>query len=116
VAQHDAARLVAEEPGAGRSYDDLPESDVATVLQVPLLWSAAPSASQIERSGRSVSGVRGRHRATPTTSTSRRHTGSRRSRWTDHPLATALRVGVISGVLVIVGFAVALLGLAAWLP
>ena len=95
---------------ADRSYDDLPESDVSTVLQVPLLWGpstpAAPTPSGTGAHRRAV----GRHR-----SATRTHAAPQDS-WLDHPMTHTARVGLVSAGLVLAAFAGILLALALWLP
>ncbi|HUV47532.1 MAG TPA: hypothetical protein VMX11_01030 [Actinomycetes bacterium] len=115
------------EQDTARSYDDLPESDVATVLQVPLLLIPGTSDAQAPpsgRSGRRASGRQpGRHRAPATpdhrprrplrsSSTSR----PRRTPPRHDPLVVAAKVGLVSAALVLMVFAAVLLALAAWLP
>jgi len=93
-----------------RTYDDLPESDVATVLQVPLLWgqSGAITAPTPQRGAHRRTA--GRHRrAEPS-----KHSGS--ADWLDHPMTHTARVGLVSAGLVLILFAGALLALALWFP
>ena len=100
------------------SYDDLPESDVNTVLQVPLLWSPPTTAEPTLRQQPPTRSA-GRHRANAaTTVVAGRTAGQRRpfAPWSRHPLASTARVGLVSAVLVLAGFAAALLALAVWLP
>lgn len=97
-------------PHADRSYDDLPESDVATVLQVPLLWGPTPVAAPPAPSGRARRRSAGRHRSTP------RRQVTATEGWINHPLAHTARVGLVSATLVLALFAVVLLALALWLP
>ena len=115
------------EQDTARPYDDLPEPDVATVLQVPLLLTPGAGDAQAPPGGRG--GQRGgrhqpgRHRApatpdrpprrpfrSPTTSRPRRTTPKH------DQLVAAAKVGLVSAALVLVVFAVVLLALAAWLP
>lgn len=95
-----------------RSYDDLPESDVATVLQVPLLWGGQPAdgANGVPAGARHRAAVR---TVVPTAPETRARRGPR---WTDHPLLQVLEVGVVSALLVLALFGVALLALARWMP
>ena len=94
-----------------RSYDDLPESDVATVLQVPLLWSGQPAAAT------NGAPSAARHRAAaPTVVPSAPEARARRPHWADHPLLQVLEVGVVSALLVLALFGVVLLALARWMP
>ncbi|MCZ3390159.1 MAG: hypothetical protein LH645_13830 [Actinomycetia bacterium] len=95
---------------ADRSYDDLPESDVATVLQVPLLWGPAPVPSPPTPFGRPRRRSAGRHRSTP------RRQVSTTGRWIDHPLAHTAHVGLVSAALVLALSTGVLLALALWLP
>ena len=95
---------------ADRSYDDLPESDVATILQVPLTWgqnalvvSTPPRTGAHRRSS-------GRHRSAPQT-----HKAPA-DRWVDHPMVHTTRVGLVSAGLVLGAIAGILLALALWLP
>lgn len=90
-----------------RSYDDLPESDVATVLHVPLLWNHGDDSAVIPASERHRKP--GRHRA-PVPAARRQV-----SRPTP-PWHTTARVGLVSAVLVLGLFTTALLALAIWLP
>lgn len=100
-----------------RSYDDLPESDVATVLQVPLLWGGpAPSAVGTARSTR-------RHRVPEPAATA---AATVVPAWEDeptaprgrtaHPMLQVVEVGIVSALLVLALFGLALLALAAWMP
>lgn len=117
---------------SARTYDDLPEADVATVLEVPLLWGGAVSApprrprdasvrrgahaapgAPIGRSLRPVLGAAaGRHRAAASPRPSHRRSFA----WRHHPLAHTLEVGLISATLVLGVVGAVLLALAAWLP
>ena len=108
-----------------RSYDDLPESDVATVLQVPLLWSPRSEHSAPRSSDRRDERGGGRHRApgpgTHSRPRERRSPAGRRRRGSppaapQHQLAATARIGLISAALVLGLFAAALLALAVWLP
>jgi hypothetical protein len=92
-----------------RSYDDLPESDGATFLQVPLLWGGRPADAPA------------RHRATtrtvvPAATPAATRAPTRRPRWADHPLLQVLEVGIVSALLVLTLFGVVLLALARWMP
>lgn len=88
-----------------RSYDDLPESDVATVLQVPLLWGGRTAEAPA------------RHRASARTVVpAATRAPTRRPGWADHPLLQVLEVGVVSALLVLTLFGVVLLALAQWMP
>jgi hypothetical protein len=94
-----------------RSYDDLPESDVATVLQVPLLWGGQPA----DASNRAPATAR--HRAgRGAVGTSVPAARPRRPHWVDHPMLQVLEVGVVSALLVLALFGVVLLALARWMP
>ena len=106
------------EPDTSPSYDDVPESDVATVLQVPLLWAPPSSAAPDRSGGRAQRRQAGRHRAPTVKSASpyRRWSTSTRPTQLNHHVVAAARVGLLSASLVLVVFAVVLLGLAVWLP
>jgi hypothetical protein len=93
-----------------RSYDDLPEADVATVLQVPLLWGSRPAVLSHTPASRHRRRAAGRHRPAP------RRTMATSAGWIDHPLAHTARVGLVSAALVLALFAGVLLALAIWLP
>ncbi len=127
-----------------RTYDDLPESDVLTVLQVPLLWGSKkgsdrpPVGAHRRPSGRHRADGRARGSrvaATPGTGTraaeqprrqrqatvrnqpvTRRQGRAPVSGWADHPMAHTARVGLVSAGLVLTLFAGVLLALAVWLP
>lgn len=87
-----------------RSYDDHPESDVATVLQVPLQWGGRRTAA-----GGQVPA--GRHRATEPVRAASPSRG-----WSDHPAVAMLQVGLASALLVLTLFGAVLLALARWMP
>lgn len=96
-----------------RTYDDLPESDVSTVLQVPLLWGQSGTITAItaptpQRGAHRRSS--GRHRRAGPSN----HSGS--ADWLDHPMTHTARVGLASAGLVLILFAGALLALALWFP
>lgn len=94
-----------------RSYDDLPESDVATVLQVPLLWGGQPADASTDAPAAA------RHRASvPTVLPAAAEARTRRPQWANHPLLQVLEVGVVSALLVLALFGAALLALARWMP
>jgi hypothetical protein len=94
-----------------RSYDDLPESDVATVLQVPLLWGGQPTDAS------NGAPAAARHRASErTVLPPAAEARTRRPHWADHPLLQVLEVGVVSALLVLALFGVVLLALARWMP
>jgi len=125
------------------SYDDAPETEVSTVLEVPLLWrssrvSANPATDVAETSEGTPADANGRgaHRrprqanhATGVAPNARREsTGRHRAKVaapnpappTIEPareeLVHTLRVGAVSATIVLVLFVAALLGLAMWLP
>jgi len=128
------------------SYDDAPESEVSTVLQVPLLWRqygllpdhlGAADASEGTTARRRTNGAGrkhrtvGRHRApearpeppetvaVKTVTRPRQPRVSQRDARSDAQRAAlvhTLRVGLISAVLVLALFVAALLVLALWLP
>ena len=80
---------------ADRSYDDLPESDVSTVLQVPLLWGPSTLAAPVSPGAGTHRRPTGRHRSAPRT-----HAAAS-DRWVDRPLAHTARVGLVSAGLVL---------------
>ena len=123
------------------SYDDAPETEVSTVLEVPLLWrsshvSASPAETQQGEVPPADASGRGAHRrprqanhATGVAPNARRKsTGRHRAKVaapnpappTIEPareeLVHTLRVGAVSATIVLVLFVAALLGLAMWLP
>ncbi|MEO8107505.1 MAG: hypothetical protein ABI720_09315 [Actinomycetes bacterium] len=108
-----------------RSYDDLPEAAVATVLQVPLLLPHGPSEPATPKREQTSRRPTGRHRApdvgadrsklTTQPSSGGRSSPSWLRRMNPHLIATA-RVGLVSAGLVLALFVAGLLALAAWLP
>lgn len=99
-----------------RSYDDLPESQVATALEVPLLWAPPGEGVSRARSGPGPNGNRigrrpaGRHRL------ERRAHAAPPTSWTSHPIVHTTRVGLVSAALVLGVFTGILLALSMWLP
>lgn len=93
-----------------RSYDDLPESDVSTVLQVPLLWGHHLLGSPTIAPSRAHRRPSGRHRSKP------RPQMRSFDRWIEHPMAQTVSVGLVSAGLVLAAFAGGLFALALWLP
>lgn len=120
------------------SYDDTPESPVATIIEVPLLWSAEPTQAgpmeavtappRLPHRPRHQRSSAGRHRANgqpaaPDVSRSPAPAGkSRPSRSRTSALDArqewwhTVRVGAVSAVLVLAIFSLAMGAIAIWLP
>lgn len=100
-----------------RSYDDLPESDVATVLQVPLLWGGGGSAAggSPPSTSRHRLPEQGPVAAATVVPAGEDAPAVSRGR-VAHPMLQVVQVGVVSALLVLALFGAALLALAAWMP
>lgn len=128
MTQQDAAPTFEDLPES-RTYDDLPEADVSTVLSVPLLWGSEevtvqpPVGAHRRPSGRHRADARRTDRPLRERETLVRHQRGARQRrvpsasgWADHPMTHTARVGLASASLVLAVFAGVLLALALWLP
>lgn len=99
-----------------RSYDDFPESDVSTVLQVPLLWGPDLVVGPVATGARTHRRSTGRHRSTPVRAPHLLDRFDRFDRWVDHPMVHTAGVGLVSASLVLALFGALLLALSLWLP